>query len=55
MNVPRGLFRLWLVASLLWSIFSVEHNSYAAAIEVPLIVLGVGALLVWAIRGFGPQ
>jgi hypothetical protein len=63
----RGLFRLWLVLSAMWVGFwgwpllymmnewarPERHDAIIATLLIPpLIVLAIGAALVWAFRGF---
>jgi hypothetical protein len=65
-NVARGLFRLWLVVSVLYvilmvgDIWNVSQRigriewGHAAAVLLlpPIVVLAVGAAFVWAFQGF---
>jgi hypothetical protein len=59
--MSKGLFRLWIVGTVVWSvpvflIFREDMPSPAdallPALVPPLIVLAIGAGLVWALRGF---
>jgi hypothetical protein len=62
----RGLFRLWLVGTIVWAalIFlasSRDTRPEAATLTVeaafvpPAIVLVVGAMLIWAVSGFSDR
>lgn len=52
-NYKTGLFRVWLVLSLLWLVVAMFAGANAGVILiVPLVVGGVLYLIVWAIRGF---
>ena len=63
MNWATGLFRLWIVGSVLWLIWigwatwpnDMTSLMWVAVVGLgyPLIVLVVSAALVWAVRGFG--
>jgi hypothetical protein len=59
----RGFFRLWIVLTLVWGAFIIFAFGYdtrpdafaiaAKAILIPsIIVLAIGFLLRWALRGF---
>ena len=67
----RGLFRLWVVVSVLWAgflgflifgpvgphinSFAEDMSSYLqVAIVPPIIILVVGFMLRWVVKGFSP-
>jgi hypothetical protein len=65
MRVTRGLFRLWLVLSVVWiggafvvmayktrELLEWLLASSVVGIVPPLLVLALGSALVWAFRGF---
>lgn len=59
MNVKRGLFRLWIVVSVLWlALCAAFSGGLPRAENVPLILtpplllLGLGWAAVWAFAGF---
>src|SRR2546422_8988163 len=58
-NYRVGMFRIWLVASVLWAIFVLALGRQDLARTGPLalgppLVVGVVLLMVtWAVRGFG--
>lgn len=62
MNIRRGLFRLWLIASALWLAFAIGVPAGAAdhfpwmvipvALAVSAAALGLGSAMVWAFGGF---
>ena len=53
LRVARGLFRLWLVLSVLWigGVVFVRHGILLALVP-PAFVLALGLALVWASKGF---
>jgi hypothetical protein len=61
-RIERGLFRLWLVLSIIWIgvIVAAEATrlqddiqwTIAGAVIPPMGLLMLGAALIWAIRGF---
>jgi hypothetical protein len=53
LRVARGLFRLWLVLSVLWigGVVFVRHGILLALVP-PAFVLALGSALVWASKGF---
>jgi hypothetical protein len=64
-NFQRGLFRLWIVVSVAWTVIAgallrvdyvrgdLQAWEYAAVVfSVPLVALILGAALLWVIRGF---
>lgn len=52
-NYKTGLFRVWLVLSLLWLAVGLFAGADAGAIiTVPLVFGVVLYLIIWAIRGF---
>lgn len=58
--MARGLFRLWVVLSIMWAIpvylwvSSIGPIATALILSVgaPMVVLAIGSGLVWAGRGF---
>jgi hypothetical protein len=59
MNFKRGLFRLWIVLSLLWlalcALFSgglPRLENVPLILTPPLILLALGWAAVWAFSGF---
>jgi hypothetical protein len=61
----EGLFRLWIVATVMWlllvalvaSLLAIDPRVYPGLIAIaaggpPLVVLAIGSALVWAFRGF---
>jgi hypothetical protein len=61
--MARGLFRLWLVGTAVWVALSMFVEGYdgrpdaleiylKAALVPPAIILLLGAMLFWAIKGF---
>lgn len=64
MNWRRGLFRLWVVASVAWAVFLVGwmvvdpptnprwDRIAIAAVALPAAVWVLGMLIVWVGRGF---
>ena len=67
LRVPRGLFRLWLVLSVLWiggvgvvawmegrseGLSSEKLAFLVALLVLPAFVLALGSALAWAFRGF---
>jgi hypothetical protein len=63
--VARGLFRLWLVLTIIWAAFVIFAGGYyrrpeaftiaLEAIFIPSgIVLVIGLMLGWALKGFLP-
>jgi hypothetical protein len=53
LRAVRGLFRLWLVLSVLWigGMVFVRHGIVLALVP-PAFVLALGSALVWASKGF---
>jgi hypothetical protein len=59
----RGLFRLWMVATILWAVFLLFVSAYdsrpnaleiyfEAALVPPAVILIIGLMLRWAFKGF---
>jgi hypothetical protein len=68
-TASRGLFRLWIVATVVWVIvvcgvtplpdefrwdWELFLKVVAASLGPPILLLPVGAALLWAVRGFRP-
>jgi hypothetical protein len=62
-KMGRGLFRIWLVLTIIWAAFVIFASGYSAqpeaatialeAIFVPSgVILVIGLMLRWALRGF---
>jgi hypothetical protein len=54
-KVDQGLFRIWLVLTMFWWAFWLfvgDQKAMQSAIWPPAVVLTVGLMLRWAIRGF---
>jgi hypothetical protein len=62
LNMARGLFRLWLVAAVLWAAFWLvvvifdNHRQDALylgfALVPPAVIFIIGLMLRWAFKGF---
>lgn len=60
--IGRGLFRIWIVGTVLWDgfwilVYANERSGdllyyLPLLISPPLVVLGIGWMFLWALRGF---